>query len=145
VTVTRRLLALVVVPLLAVLCGCSEVEEDAAVGYQPAKLAEVDGTDHKRVTLTAEGAERTGLRTATVRRRGDHRVVPHTALLYDGKGRSFVYTRPERLTFLRADVDVASVDGDRVLLTAGPPAGSVVATVGATEIYGSELEIAGGH
>jgi hypothetical protein len=144
-TVTRRLLPLGITVLVVVLSGCSEVEEATGVGYQPAKLEAVDGVDFKRVTLTAEGAERTGLQTATVRRRGIHRIVPYAALLYDGAGRSFVYTSPERLTFLRSDVDVARVDGNRVLLTAGPPAGSVVVTVGATEVYGTELEIAGSH
>jgi hypothetical protein len=42
-------------------------------------------------------------------------------------------------------VEVDRVERDRVLLTDGPPAGSEVVTVGATEVYGAELEIAGGH
>jgi hypothetical protein len=131
--------------LLVALCGCAEVEDASVAGYQPATLEAVQGTDFKRVTLTSEGAERTGLRTATVGRRGAHRIVPYTALLYDSAGRSFVYTSPRRLTFLRADVDVARIDGNRVLLSGGPPAGTAVVTVGTTEVYGAELEIAGGH
>jgi hypothetical protein len=141
----RRLPAPGMLLVLVALCGCSEVEEAPSVGYQPATLHAVDGADFKRITLTAEGAERTGLRTAPVHRQGAHRVVPYAALLYDSAGRSFVYTSPRRLTFVRADVDVARVDGDRVLLRGGPPAGTPVVTVGATEVYGAELEIAGGH
>jgi hypothetical protein len=144
-TITRRLVPLGITLLVVVLSGCSEVEESSSVGYQPAKLEAVGGAAYKRVTFTAEGAERTALRTATVRRSGIHRVVPYAALLYDGAGQSFVYTSPGRLTFLRSDVDVARVDGRRVLLTAGPPAGTAVVTVGATEVYGAELEIAGSH
>jgi hypothetical protein len=144
-TGARRLPGVGILLLLIALCGCSEVEEAPSVGYVPATLHAVDGTDFKRVTLTAEGADRTGLRTATVRRRGAHRVVPYAALLYDSAGRSFVYTSPQRLTFLRADVEIAHIDGNRVLLSAGPPPGTVVVTVGASEVYGAELEIAGGH
>jgi hypothetical protein len=140
-----RLPAAALLLLLVALCGCTEVEEPSSAGYQPATLQAVEGADFKRVTLTAEGAARTGLRTAPVRRRGAHRVVPYAALLYDGAGRSFVYTSPRRLTFVRTDVDVARVEGNRVLLSAGPPAGSAVVTAGATEVYGAELEIAGGH
>ena len=144
-TVARRLIPAGLALLLAVLCGCSEVEEATVDGYQPAKLEAVGGSDFQRVTLTAEGAERTDLRTENVRRSGTHRVVPYAALLYDGAGQAFVYTSEKPLTFLRSDVDVARIVGDRVLLTAGPPAGSAVVTVGATEVYGTELEIAGSH
>jgi hypothetical protein len=131
--------------VLAGLLGCSEVEETATSGYEPARLATVDGTERKRVTFTAEGARRTDLRTATVARRGRHLVVPYEALIYDGEGRGYVYTSPEPLTFLRAPVAVDRVQGDRVLLTDGPPPGTEVVTVGASEVYGAELEIAGGH
>jgi hypothetical protein len=128
-----------------VLASCSEVEEGSAGGYEPSRLDAIEGSRLKRVTLTREGAERTGLRTATVQRSGRHLVVPYAALIYDGEGRSFVYTSPEPLTFVRAAVAVDRIAGDRVLLTRGPPRGSDIVTVGATEVYGAELEIAGGH
>ena len=99
----------------------------------------------KRVRFTAEGAKRTGLKTATVGQSGNHRVVPYAALIYDGAGKSYVYTSPRRLTFVRAEVEVRRVQSDRVLLAGGPPAGSSVVTVGAAQVYGAELEIAGGH
>jgi multidrug efflux pump subunit AcrA (membrane-fusion protein) len=95
------------------------------------------------VTLTAEGAERAGLQTASVRRSGDHRVVPYSALIYDGEGRTFVYTAPTPRTFLRSPVVVDRIEGDRVLLTDGPAAGSRVVTTGAAEVYGTELDVAG--
>ena len=46
---------------------------------------------------------------------------------------------------MRAEVKVDRIDGDRVLLSEGPPAGTKVVTVGAAEVYGAELEIAGSH
>jgi hypothetical protein len=127
------------------LSACSEVEQASTSGYQPAQLEPLHGTEVKRVTLTAEGARRTGLQTATVGRSGKHRVVPYAALIYDGEGKSYVYTSPKPRTFLRAEVQVDRIEGNQVLLVDGPPAGSDVVTVGATEVYGTELEIAGGQ
>ena len=125
--------------------ACSEVEEESSDGYEPAALESIEGGQGKRVRFTAEGAERTGLRTATVRQSGKHRVVPYASLVYDAGGTAYVYTSPRPLTFLRAEVQVRGVHGNRVLLVDGPPAGGKVVTVGAAEVYGVELEIAGGH
>ena len=136
---------------LAVLLGalptsaCTSAEEASTGGYQPATLEPVDGTDLRMVTLTEEGARRTGLRRVTIRRSGPHLVVPYAALIYDGEGTAYVYTSPQPLTFLRAEVEVDRIDGDQALLTDGPRAGGDVVTVGAAEVYGAELEIAGGH
>jgi hypothetical protein len=124
------------------LSACSEVEEGSSGGYEPATLESVEGSDSKRVRFTAEGAERTGLRTAKVRQRGRHRVVPYASLLYDAVGKVYVYTSPRPLTFDRVQVQVGRIERDRVLLTEGPPAGSDVVTA---EVYGTELDIAGGH
>lgn len=141
-----RLLAAGFVLVLAGLppAACSEVEEGSSDGYEPATLEPVDGADGKRVRLTAEGAKRTGLQIATVRQSGKYRVVPYASLIYDGAGKTYVYTSPRPLTFLRAEVQVRRVQGNRVLLVDGPPARSDVVTVGAAQVYGAELEIAGG-
>jgi hypothetical protein len=143
----RRALAAGVAVLLGALStsACSSTEEASTAGYEPATLEPVDGTDLKKVTFTEEGARRTGLRTATVRRSGRHLVVPYAALIYTGEGTAYVYTSPQPLTYVRAEVEVDRVDGDRVLLSDGPPAGGDVVTGGAAEVYGAELEIAGGH
>lgn len=127
------------------LSGCSEVEESDVEVYQPAQLKEVGQLGLKQVTFTAEGARRVDLQTTTVLQRGGHRVIDYAALIYDGEGASWVYTAPGPLTFLRAKAVVDRVEGNRVFLSAGPPAGTKVVTVGATEVYGAELEIAGGH
>ena len=53
------------------LSACSEMETETAAGYEPATLESVKGRDDfKRVTLTAEGARRIGLKTAKVGRTG---------------------------------------------------------------------------
>jgi hypothetical protein len=127
------------------LSACSEVSEPTEAGYDPSKLEAVDGSELKRVTFTAEGAQRTGLRTSRVRRSGDGLVVDYEALIYDGTGKPYVYTSPKALTFQRAAVEIERIEGDRVLLTDGPPAGTRIVTVGASLVYGSELEMEGGH
>jgi hypothetical protein len=125
--------------------GCAEVEDASVDGYQPASLSSVAGTDFKQVTFTEEGAARTGLETAPVRRSGRRIVVPYEALIYGGDGTSYVYASPKPLTYQRTEVAIDRIRGSRVLLAGGPRAGSRVVTVGASEVYGAELEIAGGH
>jgi hypothetical protein len=140
-----RLLAigLVLVAAGLPLSSCTEVETESAEGYEPAELKPVKGNDELvRVTFTAEGAKRVGLKTAEIARSGRQKVVSYKALIYDPDGKTYVYTSPKPLSYLREPVEVARVRGDRVLLSDGPPAGTTVVTVGAAEVYGTELEVA---
>jgi hypothetical protein len=140
----RRLLAGAMLAVVGLaLSACSEVETETATGYEPATLEAVKGRDDfKRVTLTAEGARRLGLKTAEVDFLKGRRAVPYAALIYDPEGGTYVYTSSAPLSFLRQEVEVRRIDGDRVLLSEGPPAGTKVVTVGAAEVHGAELEIA---
>jgi hypothetical protein len=132
------LVCLVLATAALPMAGCTEVETETATGYEPSTLEPVKGNeDLKRVTFTAEGAKRVGLQTASVRRN----VVPYAALLYDPEGKTYVYTSPKPLEYLREEVKVDRIEGDRVLLSRGPPAGTRVVTVGAAEVYGTELEV----
>jgi hypothetical protein len=127
--------------------ACKEVEEESAGGYEPATLEPVKGKseDYKRVVFTQEGADRTAVRTATVRASGGHEVVPYESLIYNDEAKTFVYTSPKALEYERVPVTVDRIEGNQVLLSKGPAAGTEVVTVGATEVYGTELEIAGSH
>ena len=135
--------AVVVVAASAPLSACKEVEEEAAEGYVPAKTEPIKGSDMLRVTFTAEGARRVGLQTAPVRGSGTREVVPYAALIYDAQGKTYVYRTTGRLTFVRERVDVARVDATEAVLSRGPAPGTRVVTVGAAEVYGTELEV--GH
>jgi hypothetical protein len=143
----RRLLAHGVALIVAgaTLSACTEVESSAVEGYEPAHLHDVKGADYKRVTFTKEGARRTDLQTARVRRAGGEAVVPYAALIYDPEGKTYVYTSPRPLTFMRTEVTVDRIRGGRAWLADGPPPGTEVVTVGAALVYGTELEIAGSH
>ncbi len=138
-------LVLIVPLVVAVLAGCKEIAATEEEGYQPASVEEAIGDDGGTVTFTQEGADRVGLRTVTVDRVGDHVVVPYAALIYDAAGSSWVYVTTEPLTYQRVEVAVDRTEGDRAYVGNGVDEGDTVVTVGATQVYGAELGIAGGH
>jgi hypothetical protein len=121
----------------------------------PLTVEPVEGSDLHRVTLSARASERLGIETAvlggggaaeadgrlasTAGRRGGRTVVPYSAVLYDAHGETWVYTSPEPLTFVRERVSVELIDGNRVVLANGPPAGTTIVTVGGAELLAAEL------
>ncbi len=113
----------------------------------PAQVVAVKGTDLSRVTLTAKAMERIDLKTDLVREQpvsrsaSARKVVPYSSLIYDAHGQTWVYTSPEPGTFIRHKVDVDYIEGDLVVLDAGPPTGTVVASVGVAELYGAEFHV----
>ena len=111
----------------------------------PAHVEHVNGEDVARVTLTAQAVERIDLQTGRVVEEptGAAKTVPYSALLYEANGDTWVYTSPQPRTFVRHEVDVDRIEGDQVFLAAGPAVGTVIATQGVAELYGTEFEV--GH
>jgi hypothetical protein len=125
--------------------GSGEAEsgyESDSAEYESAKLEPVKGSDVMRVKFSAEGAERVGLQTASIRQNGQGKVIPYAAVVYGPKGDAFAYTSSEPLTYVRQEIEIDRVDGDHVVLSAGPPVGTEVVTVGVVEVYGTEFEVA---
>jgi hypothetical protein len=136
--------ATLVVMSLAI-AGCQEVPSNL-VESEPFELQAVKGTDLNRVKIEDKVAERIDLATVEVRPFGKNRkVVPHAALIYNPDGKVFVYTRPEPQTYLRAAVAVERAAGDQVVLSKGPPNGTIIVTVGAAELLATEYEILNQH
>jgi multidrug efflux pump subunit AcrA (membrane-fusion protein) len=127
-----------------VLFGCQEVPS-TKVDSEPFTLEPIEGTDVQRVLLAAHVARKIDIQTAEVRARGKQRVVPHAAVIYNPEGKSFVYTVPKPLTYVRAPVAVRLAVDERAILTEGPPAGTKVVTVGAAELLATEYEILNQH
>jgi hypothetical protein len=123
-------------PLLAACGGSSETASE-----EPAVVEEIQGTELSSVTLTPEAAERLDIRTAAVEEGKGGTVVPYSAVVYSPTGETWTYTNPKGLTFVRERVVVQRVDGDRVVLSKGPEAGTKIATVGVPELYGAEAGI----
>ena len=69
------------------------------------------------------------------------KVIPYAALLYDLYGKTFAYTNPEPLVFIRQPVTVDYIDGDVAVLMDGPSVGTAVVTVGVAELYGADTGI----
>jgi len=137
--------AVLAVAAVCAATACTEVTATPPETYEPSHLEEVEGKDFPRVVFTEEGAERTGMETATVESIGGQLAVPYDAVIYDPQGKTFVYTTADRLSFVHEEITIERVEGRRALLTQGPPAGTVVVTTGAAEVYGAELEIGGSH
>jgi hypothetical protein len=142
---------LVAVGLLVVglqLSACTQQAAEAeGGGAEPANVEQVEGADVSRLTLTAKAAERLGIQTKPLLAGkiggASRQVVPYSAVLYDAKGDTWVYTNPAPLTYVRERVTVDVIQGDQAVLTDGPPEGTPVVTVGAAELYGTETGV--GH
>ncbi len=137
---------LVLIAGVVTLSACGEAstgyDYETASHHEPAKLEPIKGTDVHRVIFDAEGAERVGLQTAPIRQNGQGKIMPYDALIYDADGKTYTYTAPEPLTFVRQEINIDHFDGDSVVLSDGPPVGTEVVTVGVDEVYGTEFEVA---
>jgi hypothetical protein len=139
------------------LAGCGvgkadygEVSQSGPAHVEPLK----DNSDINRVTLTAEAARKLGVRTAAVdaavmpastdsSTTPSEITVPADAVIYDKDGRTWVYIVDGPHSFQREAVTVERIDGDTAVLSSGPRPGVKVVTVGAQELLGAELGVAG--
>jgi hypothetical protein len=136
---------------LAVAFGVSQMAYPTVSAYpdtnEEAGRVEVDdATRTARVILSADAARRIGLRLAPVARAagaaGPARLtIPAAAVFYDPAGDTWAYVASRPLVFARQRVTVVSIHDGVALLSAGPPAGSQVVTVGAAELYGTEVGV----
>jgi hypothetical protein len=133
----------VAIPICAVLFlpGCRDLATEEEVGYEPASVEEIEGSDLLRVVLTEDAARRIGLDTVPTTGRGGRTVVPESAIWVDVNGDEWVYTNPEALVFVRAQVVVTRYDDGVAYLSDGPAPGTEVASVGVAELIGSEFGI----
>ena len=137
--------ALVLAASLSAWPSLSAVAADAAAKKGGASRVEpISGSKLMRVILTKKAAERLDIKTATIAAdAGGILSAPYAAVLYDVKGKTWVYTNPEPLTYVRHPIVVDAIKGEVALLKEGPPAGTVVVVVGASELYGAESGV--GH
>src|SRR5688572_4119382 len=137
------LLLLAAVPL----SGCAEAATATATKPKPYTLEKQEGTSITRLRIEQRVFDRIRIKTSTVRdveRFGGEtarKVVDYSAIVYDPKGDTIVYTNPSPLVFVRQSVKVDSIDGDLAVLTEGPPAGTAVVTVGTAELLGMETGV----
>jgi hypothetical protein len=139
------------IAVLLVVClqvtGCrqnSDSADDEERESGPATVEHLEGAEPTRITLTEDAARRLDIQTETIRDEqvegAQQRVIPYAAILYDTQGETWAYTNPEPLAFVRHHIVVDRINGNQAILSDGPPAGTAVVTVGAAELYGSEIE-----
>jgi hypothetical protein len=136
----------VAVAATASLAGCAEIEVPMAEPYEPAHVESTAPNQPARVVLTEEAQHRVQLQTTLVKPHGADVSVDEAAVVYDKKGKPWVFTVIGPLTYMRAAVSIKEVQEDKLaILSSGPPTGTEVVTVGAIELWGTELGIAGQH
>jgi hypothetical protein len=126
-----------------ILAGCGSTTP--AAGAPPATVTPIAGSQVQRLQLTGQAITRLGITTQPVRRApaGAREVIPYSAVIYDTDGSSWTYVNTAPRTYVRAPITVAAIQGDSALLSAGPPPGTPVVTVGAAELLGTEYNISG--
>lgn len=120
-----------------------ESSEDAGA------VEEVPGSDIPQVRVSAEAAEKIGLRTTQVTASvggvpaaGKAQLsIPYAAVFYDPEGGTWAYVAKEPLVFQRQAVAVVSIGTGGAVLSAGPPAGTQVVTAGSALLYGIEVGV----
>jgi hypothetical protein len=122
-------------------CRASPTTEPAA---KEITIEEQD-SDLKILTLSSKAAERLGVATSPVTGNGAQMSIPYAAVVYDAQGQTWAYVNQEPLVYSRASITVDEIDGDVAVISAGPPAGTLVVTTGAAELYGAEIGVGGGH
>lgn len=127
-----------------VLGACSEVESNVR-DSQPYEVIGAEDAAIKTVKMDDETAALLPVELATVRERGNRKVVPHNAVIYNPDGGSFVYTKPKAETYIRAPIDIVRVHGDDATLSKGPSAGTKIVTTGSAELLATEYEILNQH
>ena len=68
------------------------------------------------------------------------KVVPFSAVIYSADGKAWTYTVAEPLTFVRHEIEIDYIDGERAFLKDGPATGTPVVTRGAIELWGVETK-----
>jgi predicted small lipoprotein YifL len=126
-----------------ILTGCGSA---APAEVPPATVTQIAGSQVARLQLTGQAIHRLGIITQPVREaptaKGPRKVIPYSAVVYDTDGSTWTYVNTAR-TYVRQPITIAEIHGSVAVLSAGPPVGSAVVTVGSAELLGTEYEISG--
>jgi multidrug efflux pump subunit AcrB len=118
------------------LTGCGPATSADPAVPPPARMELTGPGQVPSVVLTPLGVRRIGIETAPATTLGNQVAVPYGALLYEPDGQTAVYIKISALVYTRQFVNVASINGDQVLLSDGLTAGTQVVVQGAEELLG---------
>lgn len=134
--VTRSMIILLVLAGF-LLSACGGQVPVTGEKVAPSTLEEIEGSDLQRVILTEKAAERLGIETVSA----SGNEVPYAAVVYDIEGNTWIYTNPEPLTFVRAQIEIDHIEGDTVILSQSLASDLNVVTVGVAELWGTETGV----
>ncbi|MET1089907.1 MAG: hypothetical protein ABWY04_22780 [Arthrobacter sp.] len=121
-------------------CAQSAAVTPAAAGEAPAKVEKNAETGIAKLTVTEHGLARIDLKTEPVTAgTGTDVLLPYASLLYDANGKTWVYTNPAPRVFQRQAVTVTKIEAGVFTASSGPAVGTLVVTVGAVELFGTEF------
>jgi hypothetical protein len=130
-----------------ILTGCGSAAPDEV---PPATVTQIAGSQVARLQLTGQAIHRLGITTQPVRtapaakgQTGVREVIPYSAVVYDTDGSTWTYANTAARTYVRQPITIAAIQGNVAVLSAGPPVGTAVVTVGAAELLGTEYDISG--
>jgi hypothetical protein len=103
----------------------------------PSMLEPIEGSELSRVILTEKAAERLGIETVLA----SGIEVPYAAVIYDTEGKTWMYTNPAPLTYVRALIMIDYIEGDTAFLSESLASELAVVTVGVSELYGTETGV----
>ena len=103
----------------------------------PSMLEPIEGSELSRVILTEKAAERLGIETVLA----SGIEVPYAAVIYDTEGKTWMYTNPAPLTYVRALIMIDYIEGDTAFLSESLASDLTVVTVGVIELYGTETGV----
>ena len=149
--VTQVLVAILMIGVaIAVVAGVSNLSYPTEAAYpdtdpDTARVEPTETGKPPRVILSADAARRTGVQTVAVHARqmaGKLALeIPYGAVFYDPDGVTWTYVAVQPSTFVRQHITVDSIRGGVAVLSAGPPAGTPVVSVGAAQLYGTEVGV----
>jgi hypothetical protein len=145
----HKILVIVLGVFVLQFIACQQ-KADTPKKTEPAYIEHIEGSELSRVILTERAAERLDISTVAVYEemmlqspKELRKVVPYSAVIYDTRGNTWVYTNPEPLVYIRHQINIRVIEGEKAFLFEGPPTGTEVVKVGAAELYGAEFHI--GH
>ncbi len=142
---------LVVIILTLQIAACKKPASNY-VKIEPSHTEHIEDSELSKLTLTKRATERLGIKTATITEemveKGDdkqiiRKVTPYSSVIYDANGHTWVYTNPEPLVYIRHEIKIDFIKGDKAYLLDGPSIGTTVAIQGVAELYGTEYDV--GH
>ena len=134
--------------------GASLGEEDEGIADDAVRVEDTPGAEAKTLVFTDEAKAHLDIQTEPVREIeasregaavGPRVAIPHSAVIYDAEGGTWVYVSPAPDTFIRKHVVIDFMNADHIFLSSGVTANDTVVTVGVPELQGAEFGVGEGE